>query len=54
MELTNGMGADVAVDCVGGKAAAKILPQALELVHKKGKIGMVGMFSGIALEMTFF
>lgn len=53
MELTNGFGADVAIDCVGGKASAKILPQALELVHKKAKIGMVGMFSGMALEMNW-
>jgi L-iditol 2-dehydrogenase len=42
-ELTGGLGADVVVECVGGGASAKTLPQALSMVHKKGKIGMVGM-----------
>ena len=52
-ELTGGLGADIAVDCVGGRASQKILPQALELVHVKGKLGMVGMFSGMGLEMNW-
>ncbi|MCW3990536.1 MAG: alcohol dehydrogenase catalytic domain-containing protein [Candidatus Bathyarchaeota archaeon] len=43
MELTDGRGADVVVDCVGGGASAFLLPQAVEMVRRKGIIGMVGM-----------
>ncbi len=43
LELTDGLGADVVVDCVGGGASAFLLPQAVEMVRRKGKIGMVGM-----------
>ena len=53
LEMTNGFGADIAVDCVGGRASGKILPQAVEMVHKKGKVGMVGMFSGMGLELNW-
>jgi len=42
MELTDGRGADVVVECVGGKAVTTTLPQAVSLVRRKGKIGLVG------------
>jgi len=53
MQLTGGLGADVAVDCVGGKASGSILPQAMQLVRRKGKLGIVGMYSGKALELDW-
>jgi threonine dehydrogenase-like Zn-dependent dehydrogenase len=54
LELTDGLGADTVVECVGGRAFAKTIPQALSMVHKKGKIGMVGMASpGLSLELDW-
>jgi threonine dehydrogenase-like Zn-dependent dehydrogenase len=43
LELTDGLGADVAVECVGGRAMETTMSQAVSVVHKKGKVGMVGM-----------
>ena len=42
MELTDGIGADVVCECVGGKAASTTLPQAVSMVRRKGKIGLIG------------
>jgi L-iditol 2-dehydrogenase len=42
MEITEGLGADVIVDCVGGRASSILLPQAVEMVRRKGKIALVG------------
>jgi len=42
MELTDGMGADIVCECVGGKAAATTLPQAVSLVRRKGKVALIG------------
>jgi len=53
LKLTHGLGADVAIDCVGGRASEKILPQALELVHVKGKLGMVGMTNNLGPGMNW-
>jgi len=46
LELTDGRGADVVVECVGGKAVSVTLPQAVSLVRRKGKIGLVGGMMG--------
>jgi L-iditol 2-dehydrogenase len=43
MELTDGQGADVVVDCVGGGASTFLLPQAIEMVRLKGKVAIVGI-----------
>ncbi|MEM2094567.1 MAG: alcohol dehydrogenase catalytic domain-containing protein [Candidatus Bathyarchaeia archaeon] len=45
MELTHGRGADVVFECVGGRAASKALRQAVSLVRRKGKVGLVGALS---------
>ena len=42
MEITDGRGADVVCECVGGKAITVTLPQAVQLVRRKGKIGLIG------------
>ncbi|UCD73597.1 MAG: alcohol dehydrogenase catalytic domain-containing protein, partial [Candidatus Bathyarchaeota archaeon] len=42
MELTDGRGADVVCECVGGKVAAITLPQAVSLVRRKGKVALIG------------
>jgi L-iditol 2-dehydrogenase len=45
LELTNGRGADVVYECVGGNAASVLLPQALEMVRRKGKVALIGMLN---------
>jgi L-iditol 2-dehydrogenase len=42
MEITDDIGADVVVDCVGGIASSIVISQAVEMVRRKGKIGLVG------------
>jgi len=42
MELTDGRGADIVYECVGGKAIPTTLPQAISMVRRKGKIALVG------------
>ncbi len=42
MELTEGRGADVVCECVGGKVATITLPQAVSLVRRKGKVALIG------------
>jgi threonine dehydrogenase-like Zn-dependent dehydrogenase len=46
LELTDGRGADVVVECVGGRAVSVTLPKAVSLVRRKGKIGLVGAIMG--------
>jgi L-iditol 2-dehydrogenase len=43
LELTKGLGADVVFECVGGRAASILLPQAVSMVRRKGKIAQIGM-----------
>ena len=45
MELTGGRGADIVCECVGGKAIPTTLPQAVSMVRRKGKIGLIGGIS---------
>jgi len=45
MGLTNGRGADIVYECVGGRAATTTLPQAVSLVRRKGKIALIGGLS---------
>jgi L-iditol 2-dehydrogenase len=42
MELTNNRGADIVFECVGGRAASTLLPQAVSMVRRKGKVAIVG------------
>jgi len=42
MELTNGLGADIVYECVGGRASSVLLPQAVSMVRRKGQIALVG------------
>ncbi len=52
--LTHGRGADVVCECVGGKAVSATIPQAVSLVRRKGKIGIVGGMPGrIALDIDW-
>jgi 2-desacetyl-2-hydroxyethyl bacteriochlorophyllide A dehydrogenase len=45
LELTKGLGADVVFECVGGRAASILLPQAVSMVRRKGKIALIGMLN---------
>jgi L-iditol 2-dehydrogenase len=54
LELTHGRGADIVYECVGGKAVSSTIPQAVSLVRRKGKIGIVGGMPGtIALNIDW-
>jgi L-iditol 2-dehydrogenase len=54
MELTNNRGADVVFECVGGRAAATLLPQAVSMVRRKGKVAIVGALrSDMSLTMDW-
>jgi (R,R)-butanediol dehydrogenase/meso-butanediol dehydrogenase/diacetyl reductase len=49
-ELTGGLGADVAIECIGNKKTA---PLAIQLIRKQGTAVMVGIFEE-ASELNFF
>jgi threonine dehydrogenase-like Zn-dependent dehydrogenase len=42
LELTSGMGADIAYECVGGEAAGVTMKQAVSYVRRGGKVGIIG------------
>jgi len=42
MELTDGRGADKVFECVGGRASSVVLPQAVEMVRRKGQVALIG------------
>lgn len=42
MQLTNGLGADIVYECVGGRAAPTTIPQAVSMVRRKGKVALIG------------
>jgi threonine dehydrogenase-like Zn-dependent dehydrogenase len=42
MNLTNGMGADIVYECVGGRAATTTIPQAVSMVRRKGRLALIG------------
>jgi L-iditol 2-dehydrogenase len=42
MELTDGMGTDKVFECVGGRASSAVLPQAVEMVRRKGQVALIG------------
>lgn len=42
LELTGGRGADIVFECVGGAAGPYLLPQAVDMVRRKGQVALVG------------
>ena len=42
LELTNGRGADIVFECVGGGAGPYLIPQAVDMVRRKGQIALIG------------
>lgn len=45
-ELTNGKGADVVVECVGGKAGIKSFEQAQHMVKRDGVLHLIALYQG--------
>jgi threonine dehydrogenase-like Zn-dependent dehydrogenase len=41
-ELTDGLGADMVFECVGGGAGPFLIPQAVDMVRRKGQIALIG------------
>jgi L-iditol 2-dehydrogenase len=42
LELTDGKGADIVFECVGGNAGPFLIPQAIEMVRRKGIVALIG------------
>ena len=54
LELTGGRGADIVFECVGGNAGPFLLPQAVEMVRRKGQIALIGALRpGAALTVDW-
>ena len=54
LELTNGMGADIVFECVGGGAGPFLIPQAVDMVRRKGQIALIGALrQGAALTVDW-
>jgi threonine dehydrogenase-like Zn-dependent dehydrogenase len=54
LELTNGLGADIVFECVGGSAGPFLLPQAVQMVRRKGQIALIGALrQGAALTVDW-
>lgn len=54
LELTNGLGADVVFECVGGGAGPFLIPQAVQMVRRKGQIALIGSLRpGAALTVDW-
>lgn len=49
--LTDGKGADLVVDCVGGPAGVKSFEQAQEMVRKKGTIQLIAAYQQVPLPL---
>jgi 2-desacetyl-2-hydroxyethyl bacteriochlorophyllide A dehydrogenase len=43
LELTGDRGVDIVFECVGGRAASILLPQAVSMVRRKGQIAQIGI-----------
>ena len=50
-QLTNGRGADLVVDCVGGYAGVKSFEQAQEMIAARGTIQLIAMYQQQALPL---
>ena len=50
-EFTGGAGADVTVDCVGGRAGLKSFAQAQDMTRREGVIELVGLYHGDPLPL---
>jgi len=54
LELTDGLGADIVFECVGGGAGPFLLPQAVDMVRRKGQIALIGALrQGAALTVDW-
>jgi len=54
LELTGGRGADIIFECVGGGAGPFLIPQAVEMVRRKGQIALIGALRpGAALTVNW-
>ncbi|MBC8225150.1 zinc-binding dehydrogenase [Candidatus Bathyarchaeota archaeon] len=54
LELTDGMGADIVFECVGGGAGPFLIPQAVEMIRRKGQIALIGALRpGAALTVNW-
>jgi L-iditol 2-dehydrogenase len=54
LELTGGRGADIIFECVGGGAGPFLIPQAVEMVRRKGQIALIGALrQGAALTVNW-
>jgi threonine dehydrogenase-like Zn-dependent dehydrogenase len=49
--LTNGKGADVVIDCVGGDAGVKSFEQAQDMVGSQGTLFLIALYQGGALPL---
>lgn len=50
-ELTNGQGAQVVIDCVGGRAGVRSFAQAQDMVAVDGTLHLIGLYHGVALPL---
>ena len=53
-KLTNGQGADLVIDCVGGHAGVKSFEQAQDMVRQYGIIQLIALYQQKPLPLTFF
>ncbi|MEZ4834897.1 MAG: zinc-binding dehydrogenase [Caldilineaceae bacterium] len=51
MDLTHGKGADVVIDCVGGRAGVTSFAQALDMSARGGTIHLIGLYHGEPLPL---
>ena len=49
--LTDGNGADLVIDCVGGHAGVKSFEQAQDMVRRKGTIQLIALYQGGPLPL---
>ncbi len=49
--LTDGNGADLVIDCVGGHAGVKSFEQAQDMVRRKGTIQLIALYQGAPLPL---
>ena len=51
-QLTNGRGADLVIDCVGGYTGIKSFEQAQDIVADRGTIQLIALYQQRALHFT--
>ena len=51
LDATNGTGADVVIDCVGGKAGVQSFAQALDMCRLMGRIHLIALYHGEMLPL---